>query len=206
MEKSLQKLKNGMRVDTIITLAICIILGIFALANIVETVVCITKDASVFQIELSDTGVNQSQEYRLYIEGKEYGVVDYNNYGLYDWDGNTNYKAVTIISKIKETINCLIVESILILLYLILLTVKKGNSPFTKKSVVMLRIMAGLCIALALLSPVIGMVGSFVTFGYYAGKISAMNLYILIMGVVFGLIGEIFKYGIMLQEDSDSIA
>ena len=206
MEKSLQKLKNGMRVDTIITLAICIILGIFALANIVETVVCITKDASVFQIELSDTGVNQSREYRLYIEGKEYGVVDYNNYGLYDWDGNTNYKAVTIISKIKETINCLIVESILILLYLILLTVKKGNSPFTKKSVVMLRIMAGLCIALALLSPVIGMVGSFVTFGYYAGKISAMNLYILIMGVVFGLIGEIFKYGIMLQEDSDSIA
>ncbi|MBQ2800321.1 MAG: DUF2975 domain-containing protein [Lachnospiraceae bacterium] len=206
MEKSLQKLKNGMRVDTIITLAICIILGIFALANIVETVVCITKDASVFQIELSDTGANQSQEYRLYIEGKEYGVVDYNNYGLYDWDGNTNYKAVTIISKIKETINCLIVESILILLYLILLTVKKGNSPFTKKSVVMLRIMAGLCIALALLSPVIGMVGSFVTFGHYAGKISAMNLYILIMGVVFGLIGEIFKYGIMLQEDSDSIA
>ena len=206
MEKSLQKLKNGMRVDTIITLAMCIILGIFALANIVETIVCITKDASVFQIELSDTGVNQSREYRLYIEGEEYGVVDYNNYGLYDWDGNTNYKAVTVISKIKETINCLIVESILILLYLILSTVKKGNSPFTKKSVVILRIIAGLCIALALLSPVIGMVGSFVTFGYYTGKISSMNLYILIMGVVFGLIGEIFKYGIMLQEDSDSIA
>lgn len=206
MKDSLKKLDTTLKTDTIITLALSIIIGVFVIINAVDVIMCLSKDQSAFQIKLTDTGVNHSQEYCLYIDGKKSDSIDYNDYALYTFDGETNYKAATIINKIQNICNLIIVDIILILLFRLFTVVKNGKTPFVKTSVTFLRAIACFCIALAVLSPIIGFCARFITFGYAVGSLETINFYIIITGCVFLMIAEIFNYGIILQEDSDSIA
>lgn len=206
MKQSLQKLKKSVGALAVITLVICILFGIFTLFSVRGIVTLARTDLSAFRIALMDTGVNQSQEYHLYINDKECSPVDYNRYALHDFSGNTNYKQITVIHAATELISRIIVEIILILLYQLFVIAKKGMSPFIRKSAIILQIIGALCIALAVLPPLIGIAGSFLTFGYYSGYVSTMNVYVIIIGVAFAFIADIFQFGIALQQDSDSIA
>ena len=90
------------------------------------------------------------------------------------------------------------------LLALILLEIRKTGKPFSKRIIVKLRIMAVMLF-------VIGLIPSHQTIPTSEVDYSVMifdmhNLLLLAIGVIIGIISEVFVYGLSLQEDNDMIA
>jgi len=91
------------------------------------------------------------------------------------------------------------------LLALILLEIRKTGKPFSKKIITKLRLMAIILFGG-------GLIPSYMTSSISENEslISAsfdmQNILIITLGVIIGIISEIFVYGLSLQEDNDSIA
>lgn len=165
------------------------------------------KDSSSFEVRLSDDNMpNEAQEYWLYVDGEAIYSVDYNTFCRLDYDGNTDYKYNVIMGEIKSLIRCLIMEIIFILLYQIVAIVKRGESPFVMKTVIILRVIAVMSMLLAVLPPAVEIIVSLTHFTSVTVFSSAINFYVLAIGAVFGILSEIFKYGYVLQSDMDQIA
>lgn len=207
MKDELEKVQKGIKSDTIVLWVMCIFFGLAICARISNIIEYTRMPASQFQLKLADTEtVNGTQNYYLFIEGEQYYPVEYNLYGRLDSTGNTNVKINVIMEEMKSLINCLIIESILIVLYQMLSTIKAGDSPFQKKSVKALRIVAVLSILLAVLPPIVECISSFVAFQYLSFESSSIDIYVLAIGAVFGILSEIFRYGCVLQEEMNQIA
>lgn len=162
---------------------------------------------SFFEVKLGSTDTtNNTYNYYLYINGEKYYPVDYNNYGRLDETGNTNIKANIILDHINGIVKSILIEIIFILLYGMLTEVRRGISPFSMKNVFRLRTIAILSFSIALLPVAINIISSMIIFQYLTFEFSSLNFYIISIGVVFGIISEIFKYGCVLQEDMDQIA
>lgn len=91
------------------------------------------------------------------------------------------------------------------LLSLILLEIRKTGKPFSKKIITKLRIMA-VILFIGGLMPSYTEIGvdaqtEMVTFTF-----DAKNMLIIFIGVIIGIISEVFVYGLSLQEDNDLIA
>jgi hypothetical protein len=82
----------------------------------------------------------------------------------------------------------------------------KGRSPFTMRSVNILRIVAVLTLCLALVPEWVGMKMRSSLTGSAATEIDTVEFYMMALALAVGMIAEIFRYGIAVQEDSDSIA
>ena len=162
---------------------------------------------SSFEVKLVPTDtVNNTNNYYLYINGEQYYPVDYNNYGRLDDTGNTNVKVNIIMDNVNGIVKSILIEIIFILLYIMLSRVKRGLTPFSMKNVWILRYVAMSSFLLALFPVVVEMVGSIIMFQYITIGYSSLNFYIISIGVVFGIISEIFKYGCEIQEDINQIA
>ena len=90
------------------------------------------------------------------------------------------------------------------LLALILLEIHKTGKPFSKRIIAKLRIMAVMLFAVGLIPAQQTMPTSEV--GYSVMIFDMHNLLLLAIGVVIGIISEVFVYGLGLQEDNDLIA
>ena len=206
MNKDLKKMKNTLKSDTIAILVFAIIFGIIAILNIISLAVHLTKDKSAFEITLKEDDVNNSQEYYLYIDGEEYATIDYNDYALYTFDGKNDYKTAAILEQFQFVCGSLLLSVITILLYRFFLTAMKEQGPFVKQSIITLRIISGLCFALALLPSLVTVIVRFVTYGQAECRIEPQNVFTFIISGVFFMISELFQYGVALQEDSNLIA
>lgn len=207
MERELKSLQKGLRADTIFLCVICIICGAAFLLKVWNIVNYSMKNDSAFEVRLlEDDTLSDVKEYWLYVDGEEVCPVDYNKFFRLDYNGNTDYKYNAIIGEIKSMLSCLIIEIIFVLLYQIMAIVKRGKSPFVMKAVMILRVMAVMSILLAVLPPIVEMVVSFTRFTPVIAWSSAINFYVLAVGIMFGILSEIFKYGCMLQSDMDQIA
>ena len=90
------------------------------------------------------------------------------------------------------------------LLALILLEIHKTGKPFSKRIIAKLRIMAVMLFAIGLI-PSQQVISS--SEADYSVMIFDMhNLLLVALGVIIGIISEIFVYGLSLQEDNDLIA
>lgn len=87
-----------------------------------------------------------------------------------------------------------------------LVEVRKGITPFSMRNVFKLRAIAVLSFFVALLPVAINAISSIILFKYLTFEFSSLNFYIISIGIVFGIISEIFKYGSNLQEEMDQIA
>jgi len=207
MNANMKLLQKKIKVDTIVLCIICILFAISIISNIGQINEYSRMNKSSFEVKLGTTDtVNNTNNYYLYIDGEQYRPVDYNNYGRLDDTGKTNAKANLIMDNVNEVIKSIIIEIIFIFLYIMLSRVKKGLTPFSVDNVSILRIIAFLSFFLALLPVGVNMVGSMIAFQYATIYYSPLNFYIIAIGVIFGIISEIFKYGCELQEDMNQIA
>lgn len=98
-----------------------------------------------------------------------------------------------------------VIGVVCIILGLILREVQLHGKPFTKKIIVMLRcvavivIVGGLVPAMA--SPFVNSNGNGMSYHF-----DVINFAFSVLGVLIGIISEIFVYGYELQDDNDSIA
>ncbi|HPD01318.1 MAG: hypothetical protein GX625_08360 [Clostridiaceae bacterium] len=94
---------------------------------------------------------------------------------------------------------------------LILLEIRKTGKPFSQKIINKLRVLAVLVIVAGLIpdavTPIIDdMLNGSATQVAYKLVFSEKNIIIAIVGVVIGIVSEMFVYGYELQDDIDSIA
>ena len=206
MNENLKKLEKSINLDTIMILIFAILLSFSTIANIISIVKYACKDKSAFEVVLQDTDVNHSQEYCLFIDGEEYGTIDYNEYAIYTFDGENDYKTATILDRFRYACDGFLLSAIMLLLFCFFLTAQKKQGPFIRQSVTILRVIGGLCVALALISPLVTLIVRLVTYGYANGSITPQNFFVFLIGLIFFMIAELFKYGVALQEDSNLIA
>jgi len=106
---------------------------------------------------------------------------------------------------LSNSLCSLVIFAELGLLALILLEIRKTGKPFSKKIITKLRIMAVVLIAGALIP-------SYATVPISEQEYSVVivfdmqNMLFIALGVIIGILSEVFVYGLSLQEDNDSIA
>ena len=81
-----------------------------------------------------------------------------------------------------------------------------NGTPFTKKNIDLVKVISLLQLALAILPGLVRFVLSLVKFNYYSSSFDITTLYMIAIAFVIGLIAFIFRKGLALQEDVDSIA
>ena len=110
-----------------------------------------------------------------------------------------------LMSFTKASLCSLVIFAELGLLALILLEIRKTGKPFSKKIITKLRLMAVILLAGGLI-PSCSTIP--VDDSQFAVTISfdMQNILIIGIGVIIGILSEVFVYGLSLQEDNDSIA
>lgn len=207
MNTNLKLLQKKLKVDTIILWIVCILFAISILSDSEKIIEYSQMNSSSFEVKIAPTDtVNNTNNYYLHIDGEQYYPVDYNNYCRLDDTGNTNVKANLIMDHVSRIVRSVLIEVIFILLYTMLLQVKNGFTPFSRYCVSILRTVAIFSFLLALLPAIADIVGSMLIFRYITINFSSLNFYIVSIGVVFGILSEIFKFGCELQEDINQIA
>lgn len=207
MNTNMKVLQKKLKVDTIILKIACILFSLSIISGIGKIIEYTQMNSSSFEVKIAPTDtLNKTNNYYLFIDGEQYYPVDYNNYGRLDDTGNTNVKANIIMDNVNGVVRSALMEIIFILLYTMLLQVKKGLTPFSRNCVTILRMVAVFSFLLALLPKVVDIIGSMIVFKYITISFSSLNFYIISIGVVFGILSEIFKFGCELQEDIDQIA
>ena len=110
------------------------------------------------------------------------------------------------ITLLKRGIQAIVMMLPLLIVYLILKRIEKTGKPFDEKIVKMLRILALMIIIAGVLPAFVETFANLVRFETFTVEFNGFDLFIPLLGVIIGIISEIFVYGKELQEDSDLIA
>jgi hypothetical protein len=120
-----------------------------------------------------------------------------------DKNGNTNIKMCVIAQEVGTLVKIIFMGIIFNFAYLILDNIFE---PFSKKNIMRLRIMAVLTMLLALMPEIIMNTIKMIFFYNMNIRFSSINFFVMITGVLLGIISEVFKYGPELQEEIEQIA
>lgn len=205
MKTSLEKLERNVKTDRACVLILAILTALFALTMLFDGLSLMSKEPADFSIQ-AETDIFGIEEMNLYIDGEESHTIYTNYYLLENEDGNTDYRAMAMIEKCRDAVQYTLMAVITVLVYFLFRGCKKMQTPFTRRSVCLLRWIAGLTMAVVLLPELVCMVMSMCMFSYAIFEIPSYAYFLLVLGAVLGMIAEVFKYGTVLQEDSDSIA
>ena len=203
MEEKIAKVKRCVKGDRIfirVLLFLMISVATYTLGDIVNYSL---KSAESFEVKMVDDGIFKGY-YCLYIDGENYDTVDYNEYlSSVDENGNTNIKMCIIAQEVGTLVKIIFMGIIFNFAYLILDNIFE---PFSKKNIMRLRIMAVLTMLLALMPAII--MNSIKMIYFYNINIgfSQINFFVMMTGVLLGVISEVFKYGHELQEEIEQIA
>ena len=206
MKTSLEKLERNVKTDRACVLILAIFTALFALTMLFDGLSLMSKEPADFSIQVETNEIFGFEEMNLYIDGEMSHTIYTNYYLLENEDGNTDYRAMAMIEKCRGAVQYTLMTVITVLVYFLFRGCKKMQTPFTSRSVHLLRWIAGLTMAVTLLPELICMVMSMCMFSYAIFEIPSYAYFLLILGAVLGMIAEVFKYGAVLQEDSDSIA
>ncbi len=202
MEEKIVKIKKSIKGDRIFIFVLVLVMIGMATSTIIDIVKYSLKNAESFKVKMVDDG-SWAGYYCLYIDGENYSTVDYNVYlSSIDENGNTNIKMSIIIQKVGALIRTIFMGLIFYFAYLILDNIFE---PFSKKNIIRLRIMAVLTMLLALLPATIMNIIKMVVFYNMNITFSQINFFVLMSGVLLGVISEVFKYGHELQEEIEQI-
>ncbi|MCR4791804.1 MAG: DUF2975 domain-containing protein [Lachnospiraceae bacterium] len=164
-------------------------------------------DSSAYEVrfENDETYATQGRIYRLYVEGQEYGDIDYNRFSITDENGNTDYKYCQLIEDASRLTYTLILSA---MLYIVVIIARNsiGSTPFTTENSRLIRVIAGLQLSLCFLPGMVRLIMSFIRFDYYSSSFDIGSLYMFAIAFVISMIAYVFEKGRALQEDVDSIA
>lgn len=205
MEERMQKLRKNIKMDSFFIYLVSSIMVIIAMISVSDAVKYSMKQADAFEVRLVQEGGN-IKEYCLFIDGENYTAVDYNEYARVDADGNENPKMCFIIDIIGSAVRYAMMAVLFGIACIIFRDVQNGSTPFNKQHVKRMQAMALLVILTALVPGAVQLVITLFIFKSAAGYFSGVSFLILLLGVLLGIISEIFKYGCELQEDMDQIA
>ena len=204
---NIKDLQKKIRLDTFFLWILCGICGLVVLVHISQIEQYYKMNNSSFEVKLGPTDTkNDTYNYYLYIDGEQYYPVDYNDYGRIDENGNTDIRANIIIDNLNGIVKSCLIGIILLILCEMFKEIKQGLTPFSMKNVKRLRIIAILSFFVALLPVAVNILSSVIIFGYMSLNFTTLNYYVIIIGVVLGIISEVFRYGCVLQDDIDQIA
>jgi len=206
MKTSLKKLERSVKTDRTCVLIIAVIVIIGVIGTISNVVSLLSKEPSEFSVRVEKSETFGIETTYLDVNGEEYSEIFTDYYKLLDDNGKTNYQAIAVIEEIGTIVQYVLMAVITILVYMLFKDCKNLRTPFTKKSVTLLRWIAVLIMAAVLLPEFVCLIITMVVFSYASFEIPASSVFVILLGAVFGMIAEIFKYGTELQEDSDSIA
>ncbi len=204
MKTNLNKLGKGLLVTRILLIGFilftCWITGLAAykLRNYSM------KDETAFTVEQLDNH-NGTESSWLMIDGEPYTTIDPFEY-MPNARGESVNKEHLMIALGVELGKDIIILAILVLFFVMSCGYGKGKSPFNMRSVIFLRIIAVLTLCLALVPEWLGEKIRLYLIGSAATEIDTVEFYMMALALAVGMIAEIFRYGIAVQEDSDSIA
>ncbi|MBA4688539.1 DUF2975 domain-containing protein [Candidatus Galacturonibacter soehngenii] len=202
MEDKIMKMKKEIKGDRIfLSLIVTLLIG-FAFNHIYDIVQLAKKAPEVFEVKMIEDE-RQNGTYHLFVEGEQWSEVNYNEYmASVDAQGNTNFKMCLIIEKVGKITSNLFMAVIFYFAYLMLDNIFQ---PFSKNNIRRLRIIAVLTMLLSLMPVVVMTIMRYVYFSYVNVAVSQINPFIILSGILFGVLSEIFKYGFELQDEIDQI-
>ena len=199
-EKKRRKILNGSN-------AFMFMLAMIVFFTLYSLVIDIMTPASAYEVrfEEDETFTTKGKLYRLYVNGQEYGDIDYNRYSLTDDAGNTDYKYCTIIEDASRLTYTVILAAMLLIVIFIAKD-SMTSTPFTQTNINRVKRIALLQLMLAFAPGLVRMVMSFIRFNYYHSTFDITSWYLFAISAVIAMIAFIFQKGLALQEDVDSIA
>ncbi len=204
MKNNLNKLGKGLLVTRILLIGFILLTGWITGMTTYKLVNYSTMDESAFTIAQLENH-NGTESAWLMLDGERHVPIEPYDYTTRP-DGKTVYKEHLMIDQGVELGKDVIVLAILVLLFVMSCGYSKGKSPFNMRSVIFLRIIAVLTLCLAIVPEWIGTNIRASLTGGAATEIDTVEFYMMALALAVGMIAEIFRYGIAVQEDSDSIA
>ncbi len=204
MKTNLNKLGKGLLVTRILLIVFILLNGWITGLTIYRMAYFGAKDESAFTVAQLEN-YNGTQTAWLMIDGERYTTIDSYEY-MPNPKGEPVNKEHLMIDQGVELGKDVIILAILVLLFVMSCSYSKGKSPFNMRSVIFLRIIAVLTLCLALVPEWLGMKIRASMTGSAATEIDTVEFYMMALALAVGMIAEIFRYGIAVQEDSDSIA
>ncbi len=204
MKNNLNKLSKGLIVTRILLIVFILLTGWITGLTIYRMAYFGAKDESAFTVAQLENH-NGTETAWLMIDGERYTTIDSYEY-MPNPKGEPVNKEHLMIDQGVELGKDIIILAILVLLFAMSCGYSKGKSPFNMRSVIFLRIIAVLTLCLALVPEWIGSSIRISLTGSAATQIDTVEFYMMALALAIGMIAEIFRYGIAVQEDSDSIA
>ena len=127
------------------------------------------------------------------------GLLMVNMRSVYVYEGD--YSGV-----IRSVVLLLVAVVVLIILSIMMIEILRKGKPFSKSVIMKLRVLAVWVILGAFLPNVVTMILEFTTTQQTELSIGITEILIAILGMMIGMISEVFYYGYELQDDMDSIA
>lgn len=203
MNNKLDKFSKKINRDSIIIyLAIFTMIGVMAFP-IINIINYAGKDPVNFEVKIAkEEGFDGS--YCLYIDGKMYELVDYNDYNKLDRNGYKNVKMCLIIEEIGMAIKSFMILILFLIVYQIMKSIIKEGMPFTEKNIKKLKMAAIITILNAIIPGCLKTMITMLFFTNSNAHLSQTNILVIILGVLIGAVSEIFKYGYELQNNISS--
>jgi membrane protein YdbS with pleckstrin-like domain len=203
MEARIAKVKKRVKGDRKFISLVVSLMIIIAAGVAVDIVKYYYKSENYFEVKMVDEG-NSKGYYCLFIDGENWDTVDYNEYvTTVDENGNANIKMSFLIQKVGTLVRTIFMAVIFHFAFLILDNIFE---PFSKRNIKRLRIIAVLTMLLALIPGAIMEVLKLLFFYKSHITFSQINFFVLMTGILLGVLSEVFKYGHELQEEIEQIA
>lgn len=204
MKTNLNKLNKGIMVTRIMLIVFILLTCWITGLTTYKLMHYAGMDESSFTIAQLENH-NGTESAWLMIDGERYIPIDAYEF-MPNPKGEPVHKEHLMIDQGVELGKDVIILAILVLLFAMSCGYSKGKSPFNMRSVNFLRIIAILTLCLALVPEWLGMKIRASMTGSAATNIDTVEFYMMALALAVGMIAEIFRYGIAVQEDSDSIA
>ena len=204
IEQKMEKIRKGIKADSIFVLIVILIMTVLTVVSVADIIRYSQKDSSAFEMKLDQ--VMNKENYCLFIDGENYITVDYNEYANTDTNGNTNEKMCLIIDSAGNAVSSIMLGALFLIAYFMMRNIVKESKPFSRENINRLRVMAVTTMLAAIIPGIVKMLMTFAVFLNATVQFSQISFLVLVLGVLLGVISEVFRYGYELQEDMDQIA
>lgn len=202
----MKSIQQRIKVGTVVISLFYFVMFSASMLSMINAIEYKLKPASDYEVKLVQDGNTKVEYYALYIGGEEYQQVDFNEYGQDGMPGSNSAKQVLFTEHCVKAIQCLLVAIVLFFISMALKDVQNGGKPFSKFFIRCLRLSALFTILLGILPGTVKFILSMFYLSNYFIKISANAFFVILIGIVIGVISEIFIYGKEHQEEMDQIA
>lgn len=143
--------------------------------------------------------------YMLYRNGEYLYDVDINEFDMLDDEGNTDYRYCALIREVRSFSYTVILFAMITVIVFIVRSIK-DSTPFTRANAKRIKALGILQFCLAVLPGSVEFLMKFFRFSHIRSTFGIDALYMFIIAFVIMFIGQVFDYGVRLQDDNDLIA